>query len=389
MTEQPHPDQVRLLPWAIPAWVIDSVLVAVVVAGFFGRPFADGETLEAADWIALPIGVALILTRRRFALVSLAVATAASIVVVAVTDRPSMLMPVTLVVLFTVALEHDRRTTLLAGTATTLLIGVAVIAFVDQGRLEGAGLAAIAWPGFAATAGSAIRSTRENLAAAQERARRAEESRELEAQRRVVEERLRIARDVHDMVAHHIAVINVQAGVAQHFMESNRAEAAKAVDIVRDAATTVVDQLGELLGVLRSPDDVDDPTTPTPNLAAIEDLISSFANSGLVVAHETSGSPRPLSASAELAAYRVVQEALTNAHKYGDGTATVAMRFNDAGLELTVANPASEVAAEGTGFGLIGMRERVEAVGGQIEAGRSNDGRRFEISASIPGRDFE
>jgi signal transduction histidine kinase len=226
------------------------------------------------------------------------------------------------------------------------------------------------------------------VAAAEERAVYAEASRELEAQRRVVEERLRIARDVHDLVAHHIAVVNVQAGVARHLLETDPAAAGRSLDIARNAASTVVDELGELLSVLRSPDDADDPTTPTPNLAAIDDLISSFAASGLVIRDDRSGTSRPLSGSAELAAYRVVQEALTNAHKYGDGTASVALRFDDNGLHIAMSNPVGDAGnGNGNGFGLIGMHERVEAVSGTLEAGLSADGRRFEIAASIPRKD--
>ena len=144
---------------------------------------------------------------------------AATVMLVAIVDRPSLLMPVTLVLLFTVAVRHDRRTALFAGASTTLIFATMVIVLLERGDIDGAGLASIAWPAFAVAAGTTVRATRENIAAADERARRAEESRELEAQRRVIEERLRIARDVHDLVAHHIAVINVQSGVADHLLE--------------------------------------------------------------------------------------------------------------------------------------------------------------------------
>ncbi len=385
MSAEPHPDGVRLLPWRIPPWVFDAALISIAVLGFLRRPFSEDGAFEAADSIALVLGVSLLLTRRRFPLLSLVAAVGSSVIVVAAIDRPSMLLPVTLAILFTVGLDRDRRTSLIAGAVTTVVFGARGIALLSQGNVEGAGLASIAWPAFAVAAGMGVRSSRENMAATQERARRAEQTREIEAERRVVEERLRIARDVHDLVAHHIAVVNVQAGVASHLFESNPAAAAEALDTVREAASTVIDQLGELLSVLRSADD-DDPTSPTPNLAAIDDLISSFATSGLSIRRETAGTPGQLSGSAELAAYRVVQEALTNAHKYGDGTADVSLRFDDGGLMIAVSNAASDNAASGTGFGLIGMRERVEAVGGELEAAVSADGGRFEVQARIPGR---
>lgn len=224
------------------------------------------------------------------------------------------------------------------------------------------------------------------MAAAQERARQAEASREIESQRRVIEERLRIARDVHDLVAHHIAVINVQAGVAGHLIDSDPEAAGQAISLVRGAASTVADQLGELLSVLRSPGDIDGPIAPTPDLDAIEYLISSFAASGLDIRRETSGARREFSGSAQLAVYRVVQEALTNAHKYGTGSADITLRFDDHGLEVSVSNSINHAAPEGNGYGLIGMRERVEAVGGTLETGISPDESRFNLVATSPAR---
>ena len=392
MNAQPHPDGVRLLPWAIPDWLIDATLIVFAIAGFFGRPFVDNSSIDTTEWISLAVAIVLLLTRRRYPRQTLAVAIAASAVVIEVTGRPPVLFPIALIALFTVALQFPRRIAILAGAISTASFLLMITALLRSGFVDGAGLASIAWPAFAAAAGAAVRSTRLNVAAAEERAVYAEASRELEAQRRVVEERLRIARDVHDLVAHHIAVVNVQAGVARHLLETDPAAAGRSLDIARNAASTVVDELGELLSVLRSPDDADDPTTPTPNLAAIDDLISSFAASGLVIRDDRSGTSRPLSGSAELAAYRVVQEALTNAHKYGDGTASVALRFDDNGLHIAVSNPVGDAGngngnGNGNGFGLIGMHERVEAVSGTLEAGLSADGRRFEIAASIPRKD--
>jgi len=386
MTAQPHPAGVRLLPWRIPPWVIDGLLVSLAVIGFLRRPFAETGRSEVVDWVALVAGVAFLLSRRRFPVPTLIAAVATSLLVVAITDRPSMLLPVSLVVLFTVGLQCERRVALIAGGVTAVLFAGLVIALLQQGEVDGAGLASIAWPAFAITAGIGVRASRQNLAATEERARQAEASRELESARRVIEERLRIARDVHDLVAHHIAVINVQSGVASHLLESDPVAAAQSLTIVRSAASTVVDELGDLLGVLRSPDDADDPTAPTPDLAAIEDLISSFAASGLHVRRETSGTRRDFSDSAQLAAYRVVQEALTNAHKYGNGQADVAVRFDDCGVEIAVSNSIDHSAPQGNGFGLVGMRERVEATGGTLTANQSADGSRFDLTALIPGR---
>ena len=394
-TASTPPIRVRLLPWRIPDWLIDSVLITVLVLGSLARHFAENEggDFGATEWIALAAAIALIVARRWYPVPTLVIAIAASAVAVVITDRPTVLFIVSLIALFNVAQGYGRRVAVAAGVITTGCFMLMITAVLGEIPLGGAGLASIAWPAFAATAGAVVRSTRESVLAAQERAMRAEESREIEIQGRVVEERLRIARDVHDLVAHHIAVINVQAAVAAHLMESNAPAAGEAIDVVRGAAATVIDELGGLLGVLRSADEINEPTAPTPDLAAIDDLISSFATSGLIVRHQTSGAPRPLSALAELTAHRVVQEALTNAHKHGGGTATVSLRFDDEGLKVAVVNPVS-AAAGGTdalrdGYGLVGMRERVEAVGGTLSAGSSSDGQQFEILATIPAKGRE
>lgn len=386
MTAQPHPVGVRLLPWRIHPFLIDAALISVALLGFIRQPFAEGDGFEDIDGIALVAGVAFLLSRRWFPVPTLIASVATSVLVVAISDRPSMLIPVSLVVLFTVGLQCKRTVALISGAVTTVLFAGLIIALLRSGELDGAGLASIAWPAFAVTAGMGVRASRQNLAASQERAIQAEASRELESERRVIEERLRIARDVHDMVAHRIAVINVQSGVAGHLIDSDPKAAAEALGVVRDAASSVVDELGDLLGVLRSPDDVEDPTAPTPDLAAIEDLISSFGASGLRIRRESSGTRREFSDSAQLAGYRVVQEALTNAHKYGKGQADVALRFSDQGLEIAVSNTIDPAAPSGNGFGLLGMRERIEAVGGTLIAEPSHDGTRFDIVATVPGK---
>ena len=394
-TRSAPPIRVRLLPWRIPDWLIDSVLITVLALGSLARHFAENEggDFGETEWIALAAATALIVARRWYPVPTLVIAIAASAVVVVITDRPTVLFIVSLIALFNVAQEYGRRTAVVAGVITTGCFMLMITAVLGEIPLGGAGLASIAWPAFAATAGAVVRSTRESVLAAQERAMRAEKSREIEIQGRVVEERLRIARDVHDLVAHHITVINVQAAVAAHLMESDASAAVEAIDVVRGAATTVIDELGGLLGVLRSAEEINEPTAPTPDLAAIDDLISSFATSGLIVRHQTSGAPRPLSALAELTAHRVVQEALTNAHKHGGDTATVSLRFDDEGLKVAVVNPVSAVAgdtdARRDGYGLVGMRERVEAIGGTLSAGSSANGQQFEILATIPAKGRE
>ena len=147
MDVQPHPDGVRLLPWRIPGWLVDTALITLALIGFLGRPFREGGgDYEAADWAGLAIAVGVLLLRRRHPIPTLAAAVGATVALVAIVDRPPLLMPVTLVLLFTVGVRHDRRTALIAGAATTVIFATMVIALLEQGEIDGAGLASIAWP---------------------------------------------------------------------------------------------------------------------------------------------------------------------------------------------------------------------------------------------------
>ncbi|MEM7273804.1 MAG: histidine kinase [Actinomycetota bacterium] len=388
MTAQPHPDRVRLLPWfAWPPLLIDALLAGLLALAAVLRIALTAEANAWPDLVFLVLAVVVIFGRRRFPEAAVIGGTLLSVVDVAANDQASVLMPATLIALYHYGTVRPWRPAVVAGAGTVVVFAGVVVTLLEQGRIEGGALASVAWPAFAVSAGLAVQAGRASLAGAQERARRAEATRELEARRRVSEERLRIARDVHDLVAHHLAVVNVQAGVASHVLRTDPDAAETALDTIRTSASTGVGELGQLLSVLRDPAEAGGPTDPTPDLAAIDDLIASFGASGLRVAHTTSGSPRPVGSAAQVAAYRVIQEALTNAHKHGDGEASVMQRFGDDGLELVVENRhGAGAAADGTalpsGFGLVGMRERVEATGGTLTI--DDDGANFRVRAVLP-----
>ncbi|MGM1058220.1 sensor histidine kinase [Saccharothrix sp. Mg75] len=193
--------------------------------------------------------------------------------------------------------------------------------------------------------------------------------------RQVEEERLRIAREVHDVVAHSLAVINVQAGVAAHVADRRPEEAVKALRAIKEASGHALDDLRATLGVLRTGAG----TTPVPGLARLHELVRPVANARVV------GDPGELPASVDAAAYRVVQEALTNAVRYAPDATEVVVGFEraDDGLVLTVTDDGSGGRApQGAGEGLRGMRERVEALGGALDAGPTATG--FRVRAVLP-----
>jgi signal transduction histidine kinase len=232
--------------------------------------------------------------------------------------------------------------------------------------------------------GQAVQAHRANLAALTQRAERAEATREALARQRVAEERLAIARDLHDVVAHQIAVINLHAGAAAAAVDERPDDAKRSLGIVREAARSVLGEIGDLLATLR------DPGTAAPvGLAQLDDLVRDQATHGTTVTVRTDGTPYELSANVDVAALRVVQEALTNAHKHASvRRAHVRLQYTPASLRITVSSPAdadspSSAGAPSTGHGLVGMRERVESVRGTLTYGRTGTGL-WLVTAELP-----
>jgi signal transduction histidine kinase len=195
---------------------------------------------------------------------------------------------------------------------------------------------------------------------------------------------VRIARELHDIVAHHISVINVQAGVARHLLDSDPEQARTALGLVREASKTVLSEMGSVVGLLRTQEE-DAPMEPAPGLATLGALVEALRRAGLQLGWTSTGQPYELPPIQDLTAYRVVQESLTNAVKYGDGTADLVIDHRPEGIVIDVRNPVgnSGTASTGGGHGLIGMRERVEAVHGRLVAGPGADGT-FSVHAEIP-----
>jgi signal transduction histidine kinase len=161
--------------------------------------------------------------------------------------------------------------------------------------------------------------------AAHLRAQQAETTREEEAQRRVAEERLRIAQELHDVIAHHVSVINVQSGVARHLLQRDPDRAGVALDVVREASRAALAETAQLVGLLRN-DEEGLPTSPAPGLDRLDELVEATRRAGLEVQLQRVGQPLVVAPAADLVAYRVVQEALTNALKHGAGTDPAAGR---------------------------------------------------------------
>ncbi|MQS17765.1 sensor histidine kinase [Streptomyces kaniharaensis] len=297
--------------------------------------------------------------------------------------------------LYFLAVRTDRSTALRASVATAVLLtGMAVL--VESGGL-GERLGVLAWALLPGAIGDSIRNRRAHLAAIEERAERAERTREEEARRRVADERIRIARDLHDVVAHHIALANAQAGIAVHLMDSHPAQAREVLSHITDATGSALQELRATVGLLRRAEEPA-PLEPAPGLDRLPELIHAFERAGLPVRLTVEGEARPLSPGIDLTAYRIVQESLTNVAKHACGAdAEVTIGYRDSRVALTVANGGSspsgrprpvllpsQAPGEG-GFGLIGMRERAGAVGGRLTADHRPGGG-FLVTAELPLR---
>lgn len=274
--------------------------------------------------------------------------------------------------LFVVATETSRRTTVFAVLATWLAVAASTtVLHPEWWTTEQTPWPTMAWAVAGAAFGDAIRSRREALTAVEERASEA-------ARRQLVEERLGIARDVHDTVGHHMAVVNVQAGVAAQLVRDQPDAALEALGHVRRSARTVLTELGGLVSVLR------DTEPDTSGLAALDELLTSQAAAGLHVESTVTGAAVQLPQAVDRVAYRVIQEALANARKYGTGRAVFRLTYGDERLNIHVHNEIGDQPA-GAGNGLLGIRERIATVGGTVRA-EPDGGGTFLVDVCLPIR---
>ncbi|MBQ0916565.1 sensor histidine kinase [Streptomyces sp. RM99] len=288
-----------------------------------------------------------------------------------------------LVALYTLATHRERRISFSVGAAAGLWLTTASV-LARPGEFLGA-LVYFDYAIVAVAVGDSVRNRRPYLAQAQERAAEAERTREEEAERRVREERIRIARELHDVVAHHITLVNAQAGVARHLMHRHPDKAYEALSHITETSAAALDELRSTVSLLRRADDPPPSLQPAPTFDQLDALLDSFRHSGLDICFHREGTPRPLASSADLAAYRIVQESLTNAQKHGsEPIADVRLTYTDQSLWISVTNPARPGQhGAGTGHGLIGMRERADAAHGTLTTVLRPD-KTFRVHATLP-----
>ncbi|MBO0871196.1 MAG: sensor histidine kinase, partial [Micromonosporaceae bacterium] len=288
-------------------------------------------------------------------------------------------------VLFQLRLCHDRRTAVGAGTVTALVAIVPAVVIDAMNPLFGIILCLI----MAASIGladlvSGARAAEASLAE-QTALRRADLARQA-----VLEERARIARELHDVVAHHMSVIALQAGAAPYKIEDLSPAARRTFEVILGSAREALAETRRVVGLLREEDQAAE-RLPQPGLASLDGLVDAAGQAGLRVGSAVVGVPRPVPAGLDLSAYRIVQEALSNAARYAPGSRVqVTIRYATGALVVSVADEGPGLASapsrgggHGGGHGLVGMRERAAMLGGRLSAGpRSGGG--FEVRAELP-----
>ncbi|MFI9569589.1 sensor histidine kinase [Streptomyces rishiriensis] len=367
-----------------------AVLFVLSVAAASVQPNQHQFLLRWPTVALAAVGCSALVWRYRHPFGVLAVTIGCGVVfqLLEVRDSPLVTSPVLLSV-YNVAVRTNRRTAwTVAAVSAAFLVSAAVVG-ASASWLDPEKAAMLAWAALPAAVGDGVRSRRAYVAAVEERAEHAERTREQEAQQRVAAERVRIARDLHDIVAHHIALINAQAGVAVHLMDQRPEQILTALEDIRDTSRSALDELRVTVDLLRQSDDPVGPREPMPGLAQVPALLASFERAGLAVSHAWRGTAEPLEPAADLAAYRIVQESLTNVRKHaGADRARLFLHYQRERLTITVEDDGSagpQPARPGAGHGLIGMRERAATIGGRLYAGpRAGGG--FTVTAELPLR---
>jgi signal transduction histidine kinase len=379
--------------WRHPAvrdWVPTLLVTAALLYGAHSEAhpsttayFTGGHHLPhtpTAAFLLVAVACLALAWRRRWPVGVLGVSVAAATVYTLLGYVNGAVLVAPMAALYTLASVSGVRRAVAYGLGTLAVLGLASLAVNPFGTFNGGVDILPFMVAVVVVAGIAVSNRRAYVDSLRARV-------EQDARRRIDEERLRIARELHDVVAHTMATINVQAGVAVHVLHTKPDAAADALQAIKSASKEGLRELRAILNVLRQADEAD-PTQPAPGVAQLETLVDGARRAGLETTLTVTGHRCALPAAVDLAAYRIVQESLTNAIRHaGPATVSVELGYGDDELRIDVADtgrgsPAGAV-SEGTGHGLAGMRERAAAVGGSVESGPSPGGG-YRVAAMLP-----
>jgi signal transduction histidine kinase len=365
---------------------VPLLTAALVGAGVAAR--ADSSTRAAALTLGV-LAAGCLVFRRRAPVVTLAASGGLVIALFAVDHSAGPIAVIApAIALYSIALWRGgvQLVAALVAAAAAVMVVDLFLSGHDTDRLTLQTAAHVALVALPVLAAEVLRNRRAYIRVLHERLELAERTREEEAARRAQQERLRIARELHDVTAHTLTTINVQAGVAAHLLDRDLEHAREALATIESASHEALDELRMILGVLRAPENGDAPREPLPGLAAVGSLIDQARGSGLPVTVEVEGEqPTRVPEAVQLAAFRILQESLTNARRHAPGAAArVNLSYEPDRLQLAIENDAAPGHANGSrgGVGILGMRERAVALGGTLEARRAGD--RFRVVAELP-----
>ncbi|WP_341721191.1 sensor histidine kinase [Micromonospora sp. FIMYZ51] len=363
-----------------PGWAANTSLVLVVgLVALAGLVVQSRGVDTVAEWAALLIVLAsagALSLRRRYPVAVGVAALAAVGAYGALLHRPGPIMLVFVVALYTVVDEGHLAVAVGLGLASVLSFAVADSGNRTADNVNGATLLHAGW--LVAVIVGVTRNRRAYLAEAEARVLAAEQRTEEQARRRATEERLRIARELHDALGHHLSLINVQASAALFRPDPDRST--QALTAIKQTSGETLRELRATLGLLRQDDRA--PAVPSPGLNRLYELVTAAGRAGLEIRTELTET-RPLSPDVELAAYRIVQESLTNVTRHADATA-VTIRVRPDGGDVLVEIEDDGAGAPGPpGNGIVGMGERVQALGGELTTGPGPAGG-FRVRARFP-----
>ena len=368
--------------------LVDGVLAAVLAVPVLAPALATGAYQRALVTLALAIPLVF---RRDHPVPAFAIAIAVGGLQVVLDIHVITTDAAILVLLYTLA-AYSRRRISVAGLAICLIGSAAAVArwappYIGLSHWISVGLVAFAGSSLAAwVLGDSMRYRRGYYAALEDRAARLERERDAQAQIAAAAERARIARELHDVIAHNVSVMVVQADGASYALDRSPERARQALAAISSTGRQALDEMRHMLGVLRSADERSG-VAPIPGVGQLDELLDQTRASGLAVSFTVQGVPGPLPSGVALAAYRTVQESLTNVRKHGGpaARAQVLLRYCEDALVLTITDDGRGAAAvtDGAGHGLIGMRERVSVYGGSLEAG-PRPGGGYQVTARLP-----
>ena len=374
-----------IVPALFMLWAFPRVVAPGRVPVPLGTGGAPGVYPTPLTYLEVACVFLPLLLRRRYPMTVLAVTTVLSALFNALPNPPAPTQLAPLLALYVVGTLRDRRTVWTAYAVVTAFTLVMVVRPITGVSWIADAVSIVTSFGVAAALGDATRSRRAYIAAVEQRAIDAERTREDEARRRVEEERLRIARELHDVTAHSLSIIALQAGAAEKAVRRDPDSAIAALHTIRITSKDSLEELRAMLGVLRSADE-DAPLSPAGRLERLPELVAAVEQAGVHVTLEIADDLGDVPAYADVSAYRIVQEAITNVVRHAHASsARVVVRREGEELVLEIADDglgtSAEAAAEG--HGIAGMRERVAALGGTFEAGPVAGGG-FRVVARLP-----